>query len=286
MVGPMARPLRAVLALSTLLGGCYSGSGDPALDTTGVTVDATTQDPGETGGDSSGDVITGGTTNGSMTGDLTTMTTTPPPTTDETGDETTGSIDITTGDGETTLPDPSTTTTMPDPSTTTTMPDPTGPPDDDVPDNAYCASVANVDPAWKQLEEDVLVIVNQRRAMGADCGSKGMFGPTGPLTMEPALRCAARKHSADMEARDFFDHTNPDGESPWDRMAMAGYGGFSNAGENIAAGSPDAAGTMMQWMNSDGHCGNIMNPDFEEIGVGYYPGGQYGHLWTQVFGAK
>lgn len=282
----MSRPLRAVLALSTLLGGCYSGAGDPELDTTGVTA-ATTQGPGETGGESSGDGLTGGPqTNGSTTGDPTTMTTTPP-TTDVTGDETTGSIDGTTGGEATTLPDPSTTTMMPDPDTSTTMPDPTGlPPDDDVPDNAYCVPVANVDPAWKQLEEDVLVIVNEKRAMGADCHSKGMFGPAGPLTMQPALRCAARKHSADMDARDFFDHTNPDGQSPWDRMAMAGYGAYSNAGENIAAGSPDAAGTMMQWMESDGHCSNIMNPDFQEIGVGYHPGGQYGHLWTQVFGAK
>jgi uncharacterized protein YkwD len=181
--------------------------------------------------------------------------------------------------------DPSTTTMTTDPTTMTT--DPTGmPPDPDVPDNAYCAPVANVDPTWKQLEEDVLALVNQNRAMGANCGSQGNFGPTGPLTMDPALRCAARKHSLDMHVRDFFDHTNPDGQAPWDRMDLAGYGAYSTAGENIAAGSPDAAGTMNQWMNSDGHCSNIMNPDYDHIGVGYYPGGQYGHLWTQVFGAK
>ncbi|HEY8376537.1 MAG TPA: CAP domain-containing protein, partial [Nannocystis sp.] len=77
-----------------------------------------------------------------------------------------------------------------------------------------------------------------------------------------------------------------DGESPWDRMAKAGYGNYKTAGENIAAGSATAAGTMDQWMNSDGHCANIMNPNFQHIGVGYHPGGQWGHLWTQVFGAK
>ena len=73
-------------------------------------------------------------------------------------------------------------------------------------------------------------------------------------------------------------------ESPFDRMEMAGYS-YSWAGENIAAGSPDAAGTMDQWMGSDGHCSNIMSPNFTEIGVGYYPGGQWGHLWTQAFGS-
>ena len=157
------------------------------------------------------------------------------------------------------------------------------PPSDEVPDNAYCASVADWDGGHTQLENEILEIVNQRRAEGANCGSAGSFGPAGPLTMNPALRCAARVHSKDMVDRNFFDHTNPSGESPFQRMAEAGYN-YSTAGENIAAGNSTAAATMDQWMNSDGHCGNIMNPAFTELGVGYYPGGQYGHMWTQVFG--
>ena len=157
------------------------------------------------------------------------------------------------------------------------------PPSDEVPDNAYCSGVADWNSAHTQLENEILEIVNQRRAEGANCGSAGSFGPAGPLTMNPALRCAARVHSKDMVDRNFFDHTNPSGESPFQRMAEAGYN-YSTAGENIAAGNSTAAATMDQWMNSDGHCGNIMNPAFTELGVGYYPGGQYGHMWTQVFG--
>lgn len=207
-----------------------------------------------------------------------------PATTTETS-ATTGP-DLTTGEpdptnGTTTTGDPETTTN--DPSTTST----TGNSNPDVPDGVpYCEPAETWDPAWKQLEEDILALVNEVRAQGANCGSKGNFGPAGPLTMNPALRCAARMHSKDMSDRNFFDHTNPDGESPWVRMGKAGYGGYSNAGENIAAGSANAAGTMNQWMNSDGHCANIMNPAFQHIGVGYHPGGQWGHLWTQVFGAK
>jgi uncharacterized protein YkwD len=159
-----------------------------------------------------------------------------------------------------------------------------GPPSADVPDNAYCDEVASWDPQWAQLEVEILAIVNEVRGQGANCGSAGSFGPAGPVSMQPALRCAARKHSKDMADRNFFDHTNPSGESPWDRMGQAGYS-YSTAGENIAAGNSTASATMDQWMNSDGHCGNIMNPDFDEIGVGYYPGGQYGHLWTQAFGS-
>lgn len=152
--------------------------------------------------------------------------------------------------------------------------------------NAYCESTDGWDPAWVQREEEVLALVNQYRAVGANCGSEGQKGPAAPLSMQANLRCAARVHSEDMDARGFFDHTNPSGEDPWDRFEKAGYTGWNAAGENIAAGSPDAAGTMDQWMGSDGHCANIMNPDFTEIGVGYFPGGQYGHLWTQTFGRR
>ncbi|MCA9690578.1 MAG: CAP domain-containing protein [Myxococcales bacterium] len=138
--------------------------------------------------------------------------------------------------------------------------------------------------AYWQLEEQMVPLVNERRAQGANCGSKGSFGPAPPLTVHPALRCAARKHSKDMADNNFFDHTNLMGESPGDRIDQTGYN-WSTYGENIAAGNATAAATLNQWMGSDGHCANIMNPSFEHIGVGYHPGGQWGHLWTQVFGA-
>ena len=154
----------------------------------------------------------------------------------------------------------------------------------DVPDIAYCAEVSDWDEASISLEEDVLEIVNEHRAAGADCGAEGSFGPASPLTMNDNLRCAARKHSADMAANNYFSHSSQDGSSPGDRIDEAEYT-WSTWGENIAGGSPDAAGTMDQWMNSDGHCANIMNPGFTEIGVGYAVGGEFGHTWTQVFGA-
>jgi uncharacterized protein YkwD len=41
------------------------------------------------------------------------------------------------------------------------------------------------------------------------------------------------------------------------------------------------------WLGSDGHCANIMNPAFVDLGVGYFnaPGSMYTHYWTQSFGA-
>ena len=64
----------------------------------------------------------------------------------------------------------------------------------------------------------------------------------------------------------------PEGEQPWDRMELAGYT-WRAAGENIAAGNSTAAATMDQWMNSSGHCRNIMNGDFSDLGVGHVEAG-------------
>ncbi len=160
-----------------------------------------------------------------------------------------------------------------------TDPDPDWP---EIPDNKYCAPVADWDPEWVALEEEILAIVNQERALGADCGSYGVFGPADPMIMEPHLRCAARVHSKDMNDRDFFSHTNPDGEGPLDRMNRAEYP-YGSWGENIAAGNSTAEATMSQWMGSSGHCRNIMDPMFNILGVGYYPGQEW-ELWTQTFG--
>ena len=53
------------------------------------------------------------------------------------------------------------------------------------------------------------------------------------LTHDEALRRVARAHSEDMARRGFFDHTNPDGLDPFDRLAMDSISYYA-AGENIA----------------------------------------------------
>ena len=67
-------------------------------------------------------------------------------------------------------------------------------------------------------------------------------------------------------------------------MTAAGYV-WQTAGENLAGGNATAEATMQQWLDSDGHCANLMNPAFTELGVGYFPGGPYTTLWVQNFGA-
>ncbi|MFV8751226.1 CAP domain-containing protein [Nannocystaceae bacterium ST9] len=156
----------------------------------------------------------------------------------------------------------------------------------EVPDVEFCDVVSSWDAAWSSYETEVVELVNQNRAAGANCGGTDFAG-TGPLTMDPALRCAARFHSRDMALNDYFDHTSLSGTSFVDRSNSAQYDA-SPVGENIAAGQPTPADVVGAWMESPGHCMNIMNPDANEIGVGYMPTDMatYGAYWTQVFGRR
>ncbi|WP_243713113.1 CAP domain-containing protein [Actinomadura sp. 6K520] len=122
-------------------------------------------------------------------------------------------------------------------------------------------------------EAAVVSLTNAERAKSG-CGA---------LRVDQRLVTAARKHSADMAANNYFSHTSQNGDSPWDRMAAAGY---PDAGaENIAKGYPTAAAVVKGWMNSPGHRANILNCGLRAIGVGMAsgPGGPY---WTQNFGRK
>ncbi|MFD9033873.1 CAP domain-containing protein [Streptomyces sp. NPDC059567] len=120
-------------------------------------------------------------------------------------------------------------------------------------------------------EAEVVRLVNVERAK---------VGCT-PVRSDGALAALAGAFSQDMAQRGFFDHTDPDGDTPWDRAGQAGVTGMG--GENIARGQVDAAAVMASWMNSDGHRANILNCDYKTLGVGVYfaDGGPW---WTQDFG--
>ncbi len=140
---------------------------------------------------------------------------------------------------------------------------------------------------WVRFEDQVLEITNEFRAQGYDCRSGGQFPPALPLRANEDLRCAARRHNIDMVQRDFFSHVSPDGETPDARVRKTPYPPRA-IGENIAAGQPRPDQVVQGWMDSDGHCANIMNGVFEELGVGYFKGEQtqFKHFWTQVFGSQ
>jgi uncharacterized protein YkwD len=117
----------------------------------------------------------------------------------------------------------------------------------------------------------VLALVNQERSK-VGCS---------PVTASASLASLAQNFSDDMAARGFFDHTDPDGRTPWDRASEAGVKGLG--GENIARGQADAQAVMDTWMNSAGHRANILNCDYKTLGVGVHFGAG-GPWWTQDFG--
>ncbi|MGW7573276.1 CAP domain-containing protein [Streptomyces sp. NPDC054765] len=120
-------------------------------------------------------------------------------------------------------------------------------------------------------EAQILSLVNQERAQ-AGCS---------PVTADRELAGLARQFSDDMARRGFFGHTDPDGDTPWDRARAAGITGLG--GENIARGQATAEAVMDSWMNSPGHRANILNCEYKTLGVGAHfgPGGPW---WTQDFG--
>jgi len=128
-----------------------------------------------------------------------------------------------------------------------------------------------------------LARINQLRAAGANCGSRGAFAPAAPLRWNQKLEQAAASHSADMAAKDYFSHTSADGRTLTDRIEATGYA-WSSLGENIAAGQATVADVIDGWMGSDGHCANLMSPAFDETGLACAAGttgSRYGRYWTQ-----
>ena len=83
------------------------------------------------------------------------------------------------------------------------------------------------------------------------------------------------------EIVEVFSHTRPDGSDCFTVMKNRGR----TCGENIAAGHASASETVEQWMDSEGHRENILNPAFRELGVGYaYEDySTYHHYWVQLF---
>ncbi|MGE0789925.1 MAG: CAP domain-containing protein [Sandaracinaceae bacterium] len=141
---------------------------------------------------------------------------------------------------------------------------------------------------YQAFEWEVLTLTNEARAAGHNCDTEGNFGPTGPLEMDTVIREAARGHALDMGQQDYFMHDSLDGRSFSDRMRDAGFAGDFPWGENIAAGQSTPREVVDGWLESDGHCANIMNPAYHVIGIGYtyVDGSRYGEYWVQDFAAS
>ena len=117
---------------------------------------------------------------------------------------------------------------------------------------------------------DVLRLTNQERE------KQGLS----PLVLSQGLMDGATIRSA--EQIQLYSHTRPDGTSCFTAVKK----GYWTMGENIYQGpiTPDEAVTG--WMNSSGHRANILNSNYQKIGIGYTynSSAQWKHYWVQMFG--
>lgn len=135
--------------------------------------------------------------------------------------------------------------------------------------------------------QQVLDLTNAARAVPRSCGATS-YAAAAPLTWNAQLGQAAQGHAADMATQNYFSHTSLDGRTFAQRIVNAGYTAYRTLGENIAAGQTTPQAVVDGWLKSEGHCRNLMNPAFRELGVGYaYSGAStYKHYWVQDFGAR
>jgi uncharacterized protein YkwD len=136
---------------------------------------------------------------------------------------------------------------------------------------------------WRQAGQEVLGLVNDARRTPRACGAR-RFGSAPPVRWNDRLAAAALAHSREMAQHNFFRHEGRDGSQVASRASRQGYP-WRVVGENIAAGPGAPEQAVAGWLASPGHCANIMDPRFTEMGVAYAtnPESRMTIYWTQVF---
>jgi uncharacterized protein YkwD len=146
--------------------------------------------------------------------------------------------------------------------------------------NSYGQQTVSTSRFRREFLEDI----NHIRQKGCNCGITYMR-PAPPLAWNNQLEIAAIGHAQDMANHNYFSHTGIDGRNMGDRIGSAGYTYKDYKsfmiGENIAQGQLSIAEVMQGWIKSPGHCKNLMNPGFKEVGVAFY-----NDYWVQDFGGR
>ncbi len=124
-------------------------------------------------------------------------------------------------------------------------------------------------PILNSQEQEAVNSAHERQILDLINGIRYRYGLPSVSWHEQAAE-VARAHSKDMNSNHFFGHTSATtGLDPFQRLKQAGID-YQLAGENIAAGFPDAIEAYESWMNSPGHRKNILEKDFRQLGVGVY----------------
>lgn len=138
---------------------------------------------------------------------------------------------------------------------------------------------------WEEAGREVLDLVNELRGESRTCGDQA-FASTLPLAWNDQLASSALEHSHDMAKQNYFSHTGRDNSQVGERAAREGYA-YQIIGENLASGHGSAKQAVAGWLMSPGHCANLMNPQFTQMGAAYVvnPASDSAIFWTQVLAA-
>jgi len=137
-----------------------------------------------------------------------------------------------------------------------------------------------------QKELDHFKMLKDLRRSGYQCPSKyfpGIPDTESTFLFDCRLWRAARLWSEEMGGPPSFFAHKRGSSTPCTRTAEQG---LEACGENIAAGNSEPDAALEQWKKSDGHCVNMMDPNYNRFGIGHaeVQGSDYTHYWTQALG--
>lgn len=118
----------------------------------------------------------------------------------------------------------------------------------------YAASTETLARSYEQVDYELINASRVKRGLPV-------------LQYHDKISKTALQHSQNMADNHFFDHTNPQGETPFDRMTSDGNQ-YKRAGENLAAGQVSPIEAHHGLMNSEGHRANILMTSYKSVGIG------------------
>jgi len=102
----------------------------------------------------------------------------------------------------------------------------------------------------------------------------------GALVVSVALSAIAQAHAADMLAKSYLGHNDPNGMDPFQRMSAAHYN-YNYAAENIAM-DDSLASANHDLYGSPEHLANIVDGHYTRVGIGFVRGND-GELLVEDF---
>ena len=140
-------------------------------------------------------------------------------------------------------------------------------------------AIAFVNSPSPDYRTEILREVNTLRKSGCHCDGEYM-PPVKPVKWNDLLEQSAQIHAKDMHQYRYFSHHDRQGRDIGTRADLIGYN-YRSVGENIAEGQDNVAEVIEDWLKSYEHCILMMNPKFDEMGVG-----RSGSVWVQHFGKR